>query len=43
MLILVGVLIATGTLRTGAVLYAVGCLAMMAAMMAWMNHADRSR
>ena len=31
------------TLGVGALLYAVGCLAMMAIMMTWMNHADRSR
>jgi hypothetical protein len=43
MLALIGVLIATGTLGVGALLYAVGCLAMMAIMMTWMNHADRSR
>ena len=43
MLALIGVLIATGTLGVGALLYAVGCLAMTAIMMTWMNHADRSR
>ncbi len=38
MLTLVGVLIATGTLGTGALVYALACLGMMAVMMGWMNH-----
>jgi hypothetical protein len=40
MVLLVGVLIATGRLGLGALIYAVGCLLMMGLMMAWMNHGN---
>lgn len=38
MLLVVGYLVLTGKAGGGAILYAVGCLAMMGAMMAMMNH-----
>lgn len=38
MLALVGVLIATGALGWGGLVYALACLGMMAVMMTWMNH-----
>ena len=37
MVLLVGVLIATGRLGLGRLIYAAGCLLMMGLMMAWMN------
>ena len=37
MVLLVGVLIATGRLGLGGLIYAAGCLLMMGLMMAWMN------
>ena len=38
MLLVVAALIATGRLAAGGLIYALGCLAMMGAMMLWMNH-----
>ncbi|GAA1775984.1 hypothetical protein [Nostocoides vanveenii] len=40
MVLLVGVLIATGRLGLGGLIYAAGCLLMMGLMMAWMNHGN---
>ena len=37
----IGMLIAAGGLGAGGLLYALGCLAMMGAMMLWMNHGNR--
>lgn len=41
MLVVIGMLIATRGLGAGGPLYALGCLAMMGAMMLWMNHGNR--
>ncbi len=38
MLIVVAALMAAGTIGAGGLLYALGCLAMMAVMMLWMTH-----
>jgi len=41
MLVVIGMLIPAGGLGAGGLLYALGCLAMMGAMMLWMNHGNR--
>lgn len=41
MVVVVAVLIATGRLAAGGLIYALGCMAMMGAMMLWMNHGNR--
>ncbi|OLT17541.1 hypothetical protein BJF80_16680 [Serinicoccus sp. CUA-874] len=43
MLALVGLLILTGAVGAGGVLYALACVGMMVAMMLWMNHAGGPR
>lgn len=43
MLALVGILLLTGAVGAGGVLYALACVGMMAAMMLWMNHAGGPR
>ena len=43
MLALVGVLLLTGAVGAGGVLYALACVGMMAAMMLWMNHGGGPR
>ena len=42
MLAIVGYLMATGAAGVGVILYAVGCMAMMAVMMLFMNHSGRA-
>ena len=43
MLALVGILLLTGAVGAGGVLYALACVGMMAAMMLWMNHGGGPR